>query len=254
MGVFEMGFAPNPDDELLLGLENPRLCDMPVYGLPWTDIPDQQKAAATAWVNSNIVIYVVNLPQSVKRWHKMEARFAQLGVTGHRIPGVDLRAPGALEKAREEGLVPKTYNYTKADVNMHKLMQRSEGGGILKLVDEMGIGTVGCAAAHLRAQRLAHRLAQRAGKPMTLIMEDDVWLSDDWAVKLRHIVTKELPCNWDVFALMTRCGYGRCVSKHVSRVQPDGNEPNERCHNSGNYGMFGMLYQVPSMPRINALL
>merc|ERR1712232_491709 len=143
MGVFEMGFAPNPDDELLLGLENPRLCDMPVYGLPWKNIPDHTKAAATAWVNSNIAIYVLNLPQSVHRWHKMEERFAQLGVTAQRIPGVDLRAPGALDKAREEGVVPKGYNYSKANVNMHKLMARSEQGGILKLVDEMGVGTVG---------------------------------------------------------------------------------------------------------------
>eukprot|EP00929_Paragymnodinium_shiwhaense_P108840 TRINITY_DN75187_c0_g1_i1.p1 TRINITY_DN75187_c0_g1~~TRINITY_DN75187_c0_g1_i1.p1 ORF type:complete len:542 (-),score=95.78 TRINITY_DN75187_c0_g1_i1:402-2027(-) len=252
--VARQGYAPQPELELLDAYVHPELCDLPELGLPWGVIPDEEKAAAAEWVNENIAIFVVNLPRDVERWQKMEARFRALGVRAHRLPGVDLTRPGALDRAQEEGVVPADYDYAVAVQNMNKIMVNSDNKGVEKELDQMGIGTVGCAAAHLRAQRLAYKLAGLAEKQMTLIMEDDVWLNDDALVKLRKIVTDELPCNWELFALTTRCGYGECVAPHVSRVQPDGNEPDVRCHNSGSYGMYGMLYRTGAIPKINDLL
>jgi len=252
--VADDGFAPDPDKELLEAYVHPELCDIPELGEIWLDTPKAQREASTAWIKQNIAIYVVNLPTSVDRWHKMEYRFSQLGLEAHRIPGVDLRPEGALERAQKEDVVPTDYDYDKAMQKAHELFSKSDNGGILKVVDELGVGTVGCAAAHLRAQRLAHSFATEAGKPMALIMEDDVYLSDDFAPKLHYIIENELPCNWEVYAITTRCGYGECVAPHVSRVQPDGNEPEERCHNSGSYGMYGQLYRTDSMLKVNDLL
>jgi len=57
-----------------------------------------------------------------------------------------------------------------------------------------------------------------------------------------------------VISLTARCDYGKCISPHLSRVQPDGNEPEERCHNGVNWGMYGMLYRVSQIPKVHDIL
>lgn len=65
---------------------------------------------------------------------------------------------------------------------------------------------------------------------------------------------QEAPCDWEVISLKSRCPYGRCVSKHLSRVLPDGNgRANKRC--SGvNFGFFAMLYRVETLPKVRQAL
>ena len=95
------------------------------------------------------------------------------------------------------------------------------------------------------------RTAARGPKALALILEDDVWLSDDFAAKLRQLVHDEAPCNWQILSLKSRCPFGKCVSTHLSQVQPDGNAG--RC--SGvNFGFFAMLYRVNSLDDIWQML
>eukprot|EP00927_Polykrikos_kofoidii_P067675 TRINITY_DN63123_c0_g1_i1.p1 TRINITY_DN63123_c0_g1~~TRINITY_DN63123_c0_g1_i1.p1 ORF type:complete len:584 (+),score=69.95 TRINITY_DN63123_c0_g1_i1:187-1752(+) len=252
--VAREGFAPWPDQEYLGSYVKADLCDMPQNGLPWTDLTSRDRSEAATWMMENVAIYVLNLPSSVDRWDRMKTRFTELGLKAERIPAVDLRVPDAYERAKADGLVPAHYDYDRALKDARAMFARSEKGGIEKLIDEMGIGTLGTTIAHLRAQRLAHDLAMRAGKDLVLILEDDVWLMDDSLFKLRFILTHEIPCDWEVLALTTRCGFGECVSPHLSRMQINGNEADVRCHNGGSYGMYGMLYRREAMPRINRLL
>merc|ERR1712224_1178534 len=96
--------------------------------------------------------------------------------------------------------------------------------------------------------------AEKARRPLALILEDDVLVADDFAMKLRRLLAREAPCDWQVLALTTRCDYGTCVLPHLSRVEPDGNEPDERCHNGVNFGMYAMLYRVSELVAINRKL
>ena len=95
------------------------------------------------------------------------------------------------------------------------------------------------------------RTAARGPKALALILEDDVWLSDDFAAKLRQLVHDEAPCNWQILSLKSRCPFGKCVSTHLSQVRPDGNAG--RC--SGvNFGFFAMLYRVDQLDDIFKML
>lgn len=68
--------------------------------------------------------------------------------------------------------------------------------------------------------------------------------SQDFFAKLASLLG-EVPCDWEVISLKSRCPFGQCVSQHVSRVMVDGN--GATC--SGlNFGFFGMLYKEGSAP------
>lgn len=60
----------------------------------------------------------------------------------------------------------------------------------------------------------------------------------------------ELPCDWEVTLLLTRCGYGQCVSPHLMRVEPDTNEPAWRCHQGVNWGMHAVLYRTKRLAEL----
>lgn len=96
--------------------------------------------------------------------------------------------------------------------------------------------------------------AWHSKKPLVLILEDDVWLEDDFKLKLRNLLRDEVPCDWDVISLRSQCPYGVCVTPHLTRVQPDGNEPEEMCRHGVNYGFYAMLYRAGALiPVANAL-
>merc|ERR1712038_2182997 len=84
-------------------------------------------------------------------------------------------------------------------------------------------------------------------QPLAIILEDDVRLEPDFVVKLKQLVENEAPCDWTAISLKSACPHGACVTPHLLRVQPDVNEPLERCRHGGNYGFYGMLYKVSSM-------
>lgn len=248
---------PHPDQWWMQGLVNPMLCDVPELGRPAEGVTPQELAAAHVWLEGNLAIYVVNLPSSVQRWEAMKQRLTQLGIDhlAERIDGVDMRKKGALEKAKADGFIPSDFDYDAAWAEGERLVQNSEYNfGRALLADWIGIGTVGCAAAHSFAQLEAERRASAAGKPMALVTEDDVWFQDDFVVKLYRLMTTETPCDWEVVGLFSRCPYGTCVSPHLARVQPDGNEPEENCHGEVQYGMYGMLYRTDRLRRINEKL
>eukprot|EP00928_Gymnodinium_smaydae_P032430 TRINITY_DN23489_c0_g1_i1.p1 TRINITY_DN23489_c0_g1~~TRINITY_DN23489_c0_g1_i1.p1 ORF type:complete len:600 (-),score=134.36 TRINITY_DN23489_c0_g1_i1:102-1901(-) len=246
----KLPLAPEPTKHLLAGMLNPTLCDMPQHGAPLQDISPQEAAEAHAWVKANLNIYIINLPFATDRWKVMEKRWADLGFTPNRIEGIVLNKPNSIAEAKKKGLIPDYWDFDMAKKNVKDLMSLSDKQGQKIFYDAMGIGTVGCAAAHLHAQRVAARRAEEERKPLALVMEDDVWVQDDFAVRLRRLLTQEAPCDWAAISLTSRCSYGFCVSPHLSRVEPDGNEPNARCHTGTNFGMYGTLYRASEIPKI----
>merc|ERR1712232_146846 len=111
------------------------------------------------------------------------------------------------------------------------------------------LGTVGCAAAHLNALHIAaNNFRLTPTKSLALILEDDVELVWDFAVRLKRLLQSEAPCDWEAISLRSRCPYGVCVSPHLTRVLPDGNEPEDRCRHGVNYGFFAMLYRLDALP------
>jgi len=194
---------------------------------------------ATEWVNKNFALFVLNLPKDVERWNRISKLLTEMNFEFERVPGIDLTVPGALRNARERDLVPMDFNYDEASRVAQKHM-----GGIL--------GTVGTAAAHFGAMQ--HASFNRGDKPHVMILEDDVQLAPDFAVKVRKLMTEELPCDWVAVALKSRCPYGECISPHLTRVRPDGNEPEWRCFHGSNYGFYTMIYRGSTLDQMRKLL
>lgn len=245
--------VPHPNEVPMHGLKKPELCDFPQYGAHTEDVSDAEAKEARDFVRENVDIYVVNLPFATDRWEAMQEKIHALGLDVTRIPGIDLtEGQSALSKAQEEGYVPADWNYEVAKQKILDLMKYTEGANEKLIVDDwMGIGTVGCAAAHLRAQLLARTMSLKSGRPLAIILEDDIVFQDDFVVKLHRLITDEVPCDWQVVALTSRCAYGECVAKHLTRVMPDGNEPAENCHGGVNYGMYGQMYRVSELQDIH---
>merc|ERR1740121_3322304 len=85
------------------------------------------------------------------------------------------------------------------------------------------------------------------GSPLAIVLEDDVMVEDDFVERVWHLVLRELPCDWEVTSLYSRCPYGTCVSEHLSRVHPDYDEPHWRCRQGVNWGMQGVLYRTEKL-------
>eukprot|EP00928_Gymnodinium_smaydae_P024972 TRINITY_DN20042_c0_g1_i1.p1 TRINITY_DN20042_c0_g1~~TRINITY_DN20042_c0_g1_i1.p1 ORF type:complete len:461 (-),score=66.42 TRINITY_DN20042_c0_g1_i1:108-1289(-) len=242
--------APEPAEHLLAGMLNPTLCDVPQLGAPLQDISPEEAAEAHEWVRANLNIYVINLPISKDRWMHMKRRWQEVGFTPNRIEGKMMNTSDSIAEAKKAGLIPAYWDFEMAKQNVHEMMSHTHGHAKNIFDDAMGIGTVGCAAAHLHAQRVAANRAREEGKPLALVMEDDVLVQDDFAVRLRRLLAQEVPCDWAAIALSSRCSYGHCVSPHLSRVEPDGNEPSVRCHAGANIGMFGTLNRASEIAKI----
>jgi hypothetical protein len=105
---------------------------------------------------------------------------------------------------------------------------------------------MGCAAAHFKAQAWA--LGDRW--PLALVLEDDTIVSEDIVVRLWALVREELPCDWEVLSLLSRCPFGECISQHLSRVWPDGNEPTSLCRAGVNLGLHAVLYRASALPQL----
>jgi len=221
-------------------LQNPGLCDLPELGVApeWSSDELQE---ASEWFNRTVSVFVLSLHPSKKRRKLVEEQWRFLGISHTVVWGVDLREHGAMDGARREGLIPESYNMTLAQL-------RASDADNNMGVDGGIAGTVGCAAGHFRVQRRAAEVAARY--PLSVIFEDDVKPADDFVPRLWQLVTKELPCDWQVVSLASRCPFGTCVSPHLSRVQPDVNEPVERCHHGVNYGFQGVLYRAAEIPNV----
>jgi len=153
-----------------------------------------------------------------------------------RVPGVNMGAPGAMDDAKRLGFMPETFNFSRAQEVAYSW--RHGMGSVL--------GTAGCASAHFKVQQKV--IAD--GSPMALVLEDDSYLVDDFVPRVWALVREELPCDWQVTALLSRCGFGRCISPHLMRVMPDGNEPYWRCFQGTNWGMHAVLYRTSVLPAL----
>jgi len=97
-------------------------------------------------------------------------------------------------------------------------------------------------------QAMGHAASAGDQKPLVLILEEDAAPATGFAVKLRRLVTAEAPCDWVAISLQSACPYGECVTPHLARVRPNGNEPAERCHHGVNFGFYSMLYRKVMLP------
>jgi len=223
--AFQTG-APDPPEKFFPLLE-PEMCDAQAKGATRTWTADEW-AAAHQWLSENVKVFVLNLRMNKERWMYMSARLKELHIEAERVDGVDMRVRDALGSAKEEGLIPEGFDLERAKGEAWKVGLN----GIL--------GRVGCASAHFRAQRAAIN----GGRPLAVVFEDDVWPEQDFVPRLWELVHEELPCDWEAVSLSSKCPYGRCISQHLSRVQPDGNEPEASCHGGVNYGFQAVLYHV----------
>eukprot|EP00443_Scrippsiella_acuminata_P112958 CAMPEP_0115586736 /NCGR_PEP_ID=MMETSP0272-20121206/7849_1 /TAXON_ID=71861 /ORGANISM="Scrippsiella trochoidea, Strain CCMP3099" /LENGTH=688 /DNA_ID=CAMNT_0003021803 /DNA_START=97 /DNA_END=2160 /DNA_ORIENTATION=- len=237
----QLGKAPPPLKALMTPLSMPEICEHHDNGARVL-VSSKEAREATRWLNSNINVFVLNLPSDTERWHMLSARMKALGIHFSRIAGIDFTLPNAYMNAKRANLIPMGFNFSMAQAEARTLFQSMQGIA----------GTMGCAAAHLNAMR--HAVAHRREKPLTLILEDDVRLEDDFAVKLRRMLETEAPCDWVAISLKTKCPYGRCISPHLSRVGPDGNEPVERCRHGVNYGFYAMLYRSHDLDKLRTRL
>jgi hypothetical protein len=231
----EYGSTPPVSEETFEPVTNAELCDRPENGAVrnWTQ---EEYKTAREWFKNNVAVYVLSLPTAYNRWRMINQRLQDLQIWATRVPGVDMRVPGALNAARWAGFVPEDYNFTLAQNNAYDWKQAM--GSIM--------GTLGCASAHFKVQTKI--IAD--GAPMAVVMEDDSWPSDDFVPRLWSLVTQELPCDWEVTALLSRCPYGACVAPHLIRVEPDLNEPAWRCHQGVNWGMHAVLYRTQTLQEV----
>mmetsp|Transcript_89662 Transcript_89662/g.208864 ORF Transcript_89662/g.208864 Transcript_89662/m.208864 type:complete len:529 (-) Transcript_89662:89-1675(-) len=232
------GDAPPRSVEPFDPLEHPELCDDPKKGRTrhWTD---EERSEAREWFRNHVAVYVLGLFSDKDRWNKISKRLKDLRIWAQHIPGVDMRDKVAMETAKKNGWVPHGFNFSHAQA----VAYRPE--------HNMGsmTGTLGCASAHFKAQ--SQVLAD--GLPLAVVFEDDSWPAEDFVERLWSLVKSELPCDWEVAALYSRCPYGSCVSEHLSRVWPDANEPAWRCRHGVNWGMQAVLYRTEVLERVRAL-
>lgn len=216
-------------------LEFPEVCDRPHFGKSriWTQ---EDWSKSYQWAKENLAVYVLNLPQDVRRWETISARMEVLNIQPTRVLGVDMRIPGSLWTAKHAGWVPKDYRFEIAQQVANE--PRQNMGSI--------VGTLGCASAHFKVQTKAII----DNLPLAVVLEDDSFPEDDFIPRLWSLVMSELPCDWEAVALNSRCPYGRCVSSHLVRVQPDGNEPAWRCRQGVNWGMHAVLYRIETLPAL----
>ncbi|CAK0837169.1 unnamed protein product [Prorocentrum cordatum] len=214
-------------------LQGPELCDRPVLGGPkrggWNYA---DRDAASAWFEENAVVYVLSLPDSPRRATVSRCMEKRAIPFSGFSDGVDMRQPGALEAAKVEGLVPEEFDFEAAQAEAYSERQGMGTEGSIA-------GTVGCASGHFRAQRRG--AMDERNRSVIVVFEDDVCPERDFVLKLWNVVTGELPCDWQVVSLSSRCPFGRCISPHLTRVQPDVNEPEWRCRHGVNYGFQGVI-------------
>mmetsp|Transcript_66418 Transcript_66418/g.130954 ORF Transcript_66418/g.130954 Transcript_66418/m.130954 type:complete len:497 (-) Transcript_66418:124-1614(-) len=216
-------------------VENPQVCDRPDAGgiRQWTH---KERVTARRWFRTHVGVYVLGMFSDLGRWNMISKRLNKLQIYATHINGVDMRQHDSLRHAKAEGWVPNDFNFTRAQEVAYT---PTHGMGSI-------LGTLGCATAHFKAQSQI----LEDGMPLALVFEDDSWPSDDFVERLWSLVHVELPCDWEVLSLYSRCPFGSCVSQHLLRVQPDTNEPAWRCHQGVNWGMQAILYRTESLFRI----
>jgi len=251
------GLAPDPWDQVMYALLDHERCDrrengatVTSKGLGLGDLPALAQKDASEWFLKNVDVFVINLPSNVHRMRVMAGRLGQLKIPFTRVNGVDMRGHGALERAKRDGLVPEAWSFQDAKTNIERQHDESNTSYGKKSAQEMGLGTVGCTAAHLNAMKVA----AMSKKPLALVLEDDTYLNDGFVERLHALVREEVPCDWEAINLDLYMPYGKCISPHLLRVHPDGNEPKEVCRTGSSWSFAAMLYRVSHLGSIREQL
>jgi len=224
--AYRAGLAPSRHFSPFDGLQNPEVCDGAKHGIQKSYFKEEA-SLALKWFHRNVKVYVLNLPKFYNRWDIITKRLHDLQIDAIRVIGVDMMEPNAYSDAVRNGWIAPDFDMKAAQANAFQ--PQNDMGHIL--------GTVGCAAAHFKAQSQILKDSPH----LAIVLEDDSWLMDNFVTNLWRIVTQELPCDWDVLQLLGRCAYGKCISEHLARIQPDANEPADLCHQGVNWGFHGVL-------------
>lgn len=228
--------VPHHRAQALEPLLDPNLCDVTAHGES-ENFTAEEEAEAMMWINKTVTFYVLNMDKNYERLAHFASRMSTLGLEWKRIPGVNVSAPGGMDKAVLEGLISPKFNYSAA-----LGYARRNFSGMTGIT-----GDVGTAAAHFRVMKYVE---SQATTPIAVVFEDDAYAHDGFAVRLYRMLLGEAPCDWEAITLRSRCSYGQCISKHLSRVTPDGNEPQTRCRHGVNYGFYGMVYRKNAVHHI----
>lgn len=236
--AYRAGLAPSRHFSPFDGLQNPEVCDGAKHGIQKSYFKEEA-SLALKWFHRNVKVYVLNLPKFYNRWDIITKRLHDLQIDAIRVIGVDMMEPNAYSDAVRNGWIAPDFDMKAAQANAFQ--PQNDMGHIL--------GTVGCAAAHFKAQSQILKDSPH----LAIVLEDDSWLMDNFVTNLWRIVTQELPCDWDVLQLLGRCAYGKCISEHLARIQPDANEPADLCHQGVNWGFHGVLYRTAHLEKVQAL-
>lgn len=228
------GLVPFPEIVPFHPLKRQDLCQHASLGAPLEDATSDEVREAKAWLQSTVAIYVLSLED--KKDSTAAESLAAQGVNFTVLQGVDLALNGSYKEAQKQGSIPVDFNFSHAESASRTMLQGMDGVA----------GAVGLAASHLQAMQRATDAGDEA--PLVLILEDDATLVMDFAVKLKRLVKDEAPCDWVAISLQSACPYGECVSPHLTRVRPNGNEPEERCRHGANFGFYSMLYRKATLP------
>eukprot|EP00435_Cladocopium_sp_Y103_P030160 s888_g7.t1 len=236
--AYRAGLAPSRHFSPFDGLQNPEVCDGAKHGIQKAYFKEEA-SLALKWFHRNVQVYVLNLPKFYNRWDIITKRLHDLQIDAIRVIGVDMMEPNAYSDAVRNGWIAPDFDMKAAQAKAFQ--PQNDMGHIL--------GTVGCAAAHFKAQSQILKDSPH----LAIVLEDDSWLMDNFVTNFWRIVTQELPCDWDVLQLLGRCAYGKCISEHLARIQPDANEPADLCHQGVNWGFHGVLYRTAHLEKVQAL-
>lgn len=199
---------------------------------------------AKAWLDANVAVYVLALRNSNADPNGGRANdsLTTQSIGFELVPGVNLSLEGSYRKATREGLVPPGFSPSRA-----QSAARSQYQGMSGIA-----GSMSYTASHLQA--MARAASAGDERPLALIVEDDVVLADDFAVKLQRLLATEAPCDWVAISLQSACVYGECVAPHLTRVRPDGHDPEDRCHHGTSFGFYAVLYRKATLPPLRRRL
>jgi len=223
-------------------IQNPQVCDQQIFGstFEWSEA---NWIHARRWFAQHVNVYVLSLPSSTARRNVMRVSLGALRIPFQFVDGVDMRHPNSFDAAKKEGLIPASFDAARAQAEAYNPRNGMGTAGSI-------MGTLGCASGHFRAQTRGVNIRPKA---ITVVFEDDVSPEADFIPKLWHLVTQDLPCDWQAVSLYSRCPFGICASPHLTRVQPDVNEPAWRCRHGVNYGFQGMAYRTSEIMTIQKL-
>jgi len=250
--AYEVGRAPDPWDQVIYALFDHEVCDIPdngkTMGLASEDPYSKEQQMwdkAGEWFVNNVEVFVINLASNIARLEGMTKTLGNIGITFTRVEGVDMREENALQKAKGAGFVPVDWDFDRVLENLAEQFPATDtydGNGFID--SEFGLGTVGCTAAHLKAMRMA----STSTKPLAIIFEDDSETDGAFVLKLYALLHEEVPCDWQAINLDLYVPYGKCISPHLARIQPDANEPQKTCGHGASWSFASVLYKVSELP------